>query len=149
MARYAVALTDAAVTTGFITAGKIERGASKRFKIYDFMLSADGTPADNVLTWQIRQATTAGTAGAAVVAQPLDAADGAAVTTADEDFTIEPTLTGTPVFELSLNQRASYRWVAAPGGEIVQADTASEGQAFLVKSPGYTGGVTLTAHFEE
>ncbi len=149
MGNYAVAFTDAAVTVGFLTAGNVVRGASKRAKIYDFVVSAEGPPADNVLQLRMRRSTTAGTL-TAVTPDALDPADGASVATAGEDATIEPTYTAdSELMEMSFNQRATYRWVAAPGGELVIPDTASNGIGFEVKSPAYTGPFSGTTHFSE
>ena len=148
MARYAVTAADT-VTSGFLTVGNVVRGASKRIKIYDFTVGCLGTPADNALAWLLQRSTTAGTL-TGVTPAPLDSADGASVATAGENATAEPTYTSAEeLLELSLNQRATYRWVAAPGGEFVVPNTASNGLGWQAKSAGYTGTAELSLHFEE
>lgn len=147
MPRYAAALEDAyaaALTTG----GHVSRGASRRAKVFDFMFGSDGTPADNVIDLVVRRHTTAPTS-TAVVADSLDPADPAAITTCGENVTAEPTFAGTGLMELPVNQRASYRWVAAPGGELVIPDTANAGIAFRHNGAVAAGNFNMTVHFEE
>jgi hypothetical protein len=54
---------------------------------------------------------------------------------------------------VGINQRASYRWVAAPGSEIVypavSSATAGAGLALRVRSGGYTGNTTGNWLFQE
>ena len=52
-------------------------------------------------------------------------------------YTIDPTTTA-EMLRVPLNHRASYRWVAAPGGELVWPATANNGIA------GVLGGTTAT-----
>ena len=132
------------------TALGIFRGAAKRFKLYDFTLGASGTPADNAILWIVQRYTALGTEGSGVVPAPLDIADGAAVTDSGQDYSIEPTYTAaTELWEQAINQRASYRWVAAPGGELVNPDTANNGIGFQPSHASYTGNVEVSAHFTE
>lgn len=147
MAKFAVDGTDACTASPGDTALHITRGASKRAFVYDFTLSASGTPADNALSWEVKRHSTAPTS-TSVTPAPLDPADPASVTTAGENATVEPTF-GTMLFQAALNQRATYRWVAAPRGELVIPDTANNGIAFVVYHGSYTGNVEVTAHFEE
>ena len=129
---------------------RLFRGASKRFKVYDFTLSAGGTPNDNAILWIFQRNTTLGTEGSNVPTPPLDPADGVAVTGAGQDYSAEPTYTaGEELWEQSINQRAAYRWVAAPGGEIVVPDTDPLGVGWRASHASYAGTVQVTAHFTE
>lgn len=149
MARYAVTCQDGAVTTGYLTAGNLVAGTTVRPRIYDFVVGQGGTPADNAMFWLLQRSTTAGTLTSVTPAK-LDSADPVAIATAGQDATIEPTYTAAnELLEIPLNQRASYRWVAAPGGEIVVPATASNGVGFQVKSAAYTGTADVSFHFEE
>jgi hypothetical protein len=57
---------------------------------------------------------------------------------------------GTNPLYVGVNQRASYRWVAAPGSEIVIAAVSSNGLAVRSKSAtGYTGTSTVTTLIQE
>jgi hypothetical protein len=57
------------------------------------------------------------------------------------------------VWYVGVNQRASYRWVAAPGSEIVwpanASAVASNGVSARVRSGAYTGTATMTLMFSE
>ncbi|OHB75584.1 MAG: hypothetical protein A2W31_00820 [Planctomycetes bacterium RBG_16_64_10] len=45
---------------------------------------------------------------------------------AGENHTVEPTYT-TELLRFSINQQATFRWVAAPDGELIAPATASNG----------------------
>lgn len=121
----------------------------RRAWIYDVMFGADGTPADNVVVYKIDRQTSTGTRSAAVLA-PLDFGDAAALITAGVNTTVEPIVTAaTQLVEIAVNQRASYRWIAAPGGELVVPATNVAGLGMRSKSPAYTGTVTATLHLWE
>ncbi len=126
-------------------------GSSKRFKVYDFTVTAGGTPNDNALLWIFQRTdTSVGTEGSNVPTAPLDLADGAAVTNAGQDYSAEPTpVAGAEIWEQSINQRAAYSWVAAPGGEIVVPDTTLLGLGWKASHASYAETVQVTAHFTE
>ena len=125
-----------------ITSTSSSATQARRGQIYDVMLGTDGTPADNAVVWDISRQTVAGTI-TAVTAVPLNPADAAYLGLAAANATIEGTITATSsVLNLGVNQRASYRWVAAPGGELVYPATTANGFALRAKSPAYTSTVT-------
>lgn len=157
MSRYALsngnAGTPQAMTTTYKTLLSLTAatGATtlRRAWIYDILFGTDGTPADNVMSWKADRQSTVGTATSAVPA-PLDAADAAALITANVNNTVEPTVTAaTQLLEVGVNQRASYRWVAAPGGELVVPAVNVTGIGFRAKSPAYTGTALATASWWE
>lgn len=152
MAKYAAELQDTSGTT--TTAGAIRCDATtvRRAKLYDIMMGSEATPADAALLWTATRSdgTTGGTA-TAVTPTRLDLADAAALTDALENFTAEPTTyDAIPLLSIALNQRASFRWVASPGGELVIPATANAliGFRHPVISTG-TPIVTVSVHFEE
>ena len=109
----------------------VERGSAKRFLVYEinsgFTLAS---PSDNLLSVRLHRFVTADGAGTARVPNPLDPADGPCVATGLTNHTTEPTTytTDEEVWgPLGQHMRATYRWVAAPGKEIVVPDTASVG----------------------
>lgn len=127
MANYAVDFQRTASTTASV--GNIVADATRprRLKWYDIMLGSEATPADAALLYTIQRCTTAGT-GTGVTPQPLDPADAATEADAAENHTIEPTYTaGGILLNVAVNQRATFRWVAAPGGELVSPATAANG----------------------
>jgi hypothetical protein len=121
----------------------------RRIKVYDVLIGTNGTPADNFLEWDISRITASSTS-TVLAAQPLDPADATALTVATVNSSTFGTITtGSNVFYVGINQRASYRWVAAPGGELVAPATSSAGFQLRTRSGGYTGTATGTLHFEE
>jgi hypothetical protein len=121
----------------------------RRIKIYDVLVGTNGTPADNYLEFDISRVTAAGT-GSALTPTILDPADGAALTSCLANLTVEPTVTAaSSVFYIGVNQRASYRWVAAPGSELVGPATSAAGFTLRAKSAAYTGTATGEVMFQE
>ena len=108
-----------------------------RFKLYDLILGSDSTPADVAINFQLATTTTAPTGGAAVTMNPLDQAD-AAMSTLGMQACTGGNAVGVVQATIPLNQRASFRWVAAPGSEIVAPATAGHGVTIL--TPTLNGG---------
>lgn len=99
----------------------------RRLRVYDMMFGSEATPADAAILWTIRRCSAAGTS-TAVTPQNLDPASATTEYDAGENHTVEPTFTaGAVLLNVPLNQRATFRWVAAPGGELVMPATASNG----------------------
>lgn len=121
----------------------------RRVWIYDIMVGTDGTPADNAVNWTVNRQTTASTGTAHTPAQQ-DNADAAPLIVGTVNYTIEPTVTDqTGLVQLGVNQRASYRWVAYPGGELIVPATTTNGIGVRAKSPAYTSTATACVHFWE
>lgn len=152
MANYAVnnglAGTLQAITSTYKTlmAVTAQTTSLRRIKVYDVMFGTLGTPADQTYEFDISRQTAAGTS-TAITPVALDPADAAAFTVGSANFTAEGTITATSsVFYLGINQRASYRWVAAPGSELVGPATNLAGLAIRTRS--VSGGTaTATAAF--
>jgi hypothetical protein len=146
MAGYAssnlIAGTQQAMTTTFKTLLRIGAASAvslQRGKIEEFLFGTDGTPADNAMTADVSRATAAGTESA-VTPNKLDPADGAFLGAVAANATAEPTITANSrAMGWGFNQRATLRWVAAPGQQLVYPATDANGFAFRLKSPGYTG----------
>ena len=127
----------------------IEGDATVRGKIYDAVVGQGGAPADNVIAWLVRRATTTGTS-TPVTAQPLDDAAPTALLAAGENHTVEPTMAaGSELLDFPLNQRATFRWVAAPNGEIWVSASATDAIIFTAISTAYALSAEATAHFLE
>ena len=147
-ARYAMPGLQTPNTTTFKTMLEMLGGTALRFRFYDFLMGASGSPADNALVYGLRRITASGT-GSTVVAEALDPADVTARVICEENATIEPTFAGLNLIEIPMNLRASYRWVAAPGSEVVVAAVANEGLAATSLSSAYTGQTECTCFWEE
>ena len=124
--------------------------AATRGRLYDVIVGTKGTPADNALEWLGRFFDTSAGTGTGVVPVPLDEGSApAAQVTAAEDHSVEPTAAGTPVLDFGLNQRATFRWVVAPDGELVIPAVTTEGVFFTAIAASYTGEADVTAQWWE
>jgi len=114
-----------------------------------FDIAADSAPADNLLDWDVSRTTTTGT-GSAATPSPTDSSRRAAGTVSTVNQTVEPSF-GVSLWAMPLNQRASFRWVAVPGGEFIIPATNNAGVAIRAKNVAatYTGLATATAEFTE
>jgi len=151
MAKYAITGAQAAVSGSYKTVLDVfaTSGSLRRGKVFDVLIGTNGTPADNYLQWDISRMTADGT-GSAVTPNPLDPADVAALATAKSNYTAEPTIAAnSSLFNVGVNQRASYRWVAAPGSELLFPAVAGNGLALRALSGGYTGSATGDFMYEE
>lgn len=120
-----------------------------RALLYDVTVGTNGTPADNAMEFDISRVTTLGT-GTAGTANPLDGTIRASGSVLTLNHTVEPTVTGaSSLLQFGMNQRASYRWVAAPNSEFVIPATNLAGLTLRAKSASYTSTVTGAALFEE
>ncbi|KKL73060.1 hypothetical protein LCGC14_2078700 [marine sediment metagenome] len=148
--RYAITGNEGAVSTSLQAALDLEGTAVVRPMVYDFMVGQDGTPpADNAILWTIERFTVTPT-DTAVVPVAMEPGDVAATAVAGEDGGTTGTITtATEFLELPINQRASYRWVAAPGGEIICPAIVANGVTARVSSPAYTGTAKASIHYSE
>lgn len=125
--------------------------ATIRPKIYDVYFSSSATPADNAALYAFQRCTTAGTPGSSLTPQALDNGDPASLASSGlATFSVGPTLTASAfLLQVAHNQRASVRWVAAPGGELVIPATASNGIAVVPTSVSSAFSDSVTIHYEE
>lgn len=151
---YAVSNTQAgtpqAITSSFKTITQVTAATATlcRGRLYDVAFGTLGTPADQTYTFDISRQTTLGT-GTTATASPLDLSYTASGSIGTVNMTAEPT-TGVSVFSLGINQRASYRWVAAPGGELVWPATNLAGLGVRATSAsGGTAIATALVHYSE
>lgn len=95
--------------------------------IYYIGIGVSGTPADNAIVWYMQRHTAAGS-GTAVTPQALDPGNPAALASALEDISTEPTYTSNAIlWRLALNQRASHSWWADAYGFLMSPATAANG----------------------
>jgi hypothetical protein len=120
-----------------------------QFAVNDIEFGTAGTPADNYIEYDVSRSTTVGTGTAAtpVAVDPGTRAAGTVVTCC---LTAEPTVTAnSQLLYIPVNQRASYRWVAVPGSELMGIVTNLYGLAIRARSAAYTGNVGVTAFWAE
>jgi len=138
----------------------------KRSRIYDILVGTNATPADNYLEWAIHRVTASttgvwlGAVSSVSSAYVLDSADAGfgslVVMNTSAGSSVAAGGIGTPKNELwyvGINQRASYRWVAAPGSEIVvpanSSGTGLNGCTLDARSAAYTNTATASIMVSE
>jgi hypothetical protein len=131
MAVYSEALARTASTTASL--GTLLGGASpRRAKIQEIIIGSEATAADNPFLYLLQRCVVGSAAGSAVTPSAIDPGDTVAANISVlQNLTIEPTYTsGAVMLRLPLNQRATFRWVAQPGSEIVTPATQNSGVGF-------------------
>lgn len=130
------------------TISQLTSTAAIRPAIYDVQIGF-ASPADNSIQWRMRRYTAVGTS-TAVTPRALDTGDPAAIATAGQNSSAEPTYTAnSELIDEELNQRASYRWVAAPGGELLLPATANNGIGLETLHASATPTCRVTIHYAE
>ena len=147
-------LNNVATTVKTMLQAAAQTSGLRRGFIYEWTVGASGVPnaTDCELVWTVIRQTTAGTGGVALTSNALDQADAAAATVCIGSCTAEPTGAETGIVDtLGANQRASYRWVVAPGGpgEIVIPATNLAGYGIRAKSSNYASTVNVGMKFRE
>lgn len=129
MARYSTRGSMALIAADSVLS--VIAATTVRPRIYDIVLSSSSTPNSYSADFSFQRFSADGTA-TAVTPQPLDFADPASLSTSKHTYTIEPTLTaGEILLQLSHNQQATVRWVAAPGSELIIPALAGDGIAIV------------------
>lgn len=125
--------------------------ATIRPRLYDILIGCAATPADQATKFSLLRCTAAGTAGSSFTPIALDPNDPAALATCGQGvFSVEPTYTANSnLLVLDVNQRATVRWVAAPGGELMAPATASNGIGLRSLSGTGTATHEGSFHWEE
>jgi hypothetical protein len=123
---------------------------TRRGKIYDFAMGSVAVPADQAVKIGIGRTTGIGTEGAGFVPVNIDPGGPAGEYDSGNAHSAEPTYTSNKeLFVFSLNQRATFRWVAAPGGELVMTATQNCGLGIKARSSTSTQAHELTVFHEE
>jgi hypothetical protein len=116
--------------------------------IYDMNSGSDSTPADASIEWNLQRTTTVGTS-TGVTPQALDSGDPAATATAGKAHSAEPTYTANAILHnVAQNQRATYRWVAAPESEI-QLPAAANGVGAIEETVSAAFNHNIMIHYAE
>lgn len=148
MAAYSVKLARTASTTASLGTIGADATRPRRGKWYDIMFGSEATPADNAFQYIVQRCTALGTS-TSVTPQPLDPADATTESDAGTNHTIEPTYTSNAILlTVGLNQRATFRWVASPGCELVFPATASNGLGIQTPTSSAVA-ISSTVHYVE
>lgn len=150
--QYSIPGNQATTTSSNKTATTLVSVAGLRPKLYEFSIGADGAPnaTDCSIVATLQLFTVAGTV-TSVTPQPLDIGYQAAKAAGGSNATVEPTYTANliPWGPMGFNQRATYRWVAAPNGIVTLVGTAANGVGMQVKSTNYGGQADCQFYHEE
>ena len=146
--RYSIAAQD--TNTAATTQVGMTSAATIRPKIYDLICGSDATPADNAAEYNLQRHTAAGTS-TAFTPVALDPADPTSLAAAGQNHSVEPTYTAAALLlEWAQNQRATFRWVAAPNSELVLPATAANGASVItVTVAGSAVNTNFQIYFEE
>ena len=123
------------------TAASLTVNASTAHRIWleEIFLANVGTPDDQLVIYYVGQVTAPGSATAVTPTLLSDAAGQAARSVFNSNHTVEPTYVNTiagvgvttpgdgDLLRVPLNTRASYRWIAAPGGRFIAPATTTDG----------------------
>lgn len=124
---------------------------TNRGRINDVVVGSVATPADQAADFLLNRSTAVGTEGSGLVPNNLDPAGPAG--SYDSGLGVfggEPTYTAAKqLLAFQLNQRATFRWVAAPGYELVMAATQNNGAGLQTVSSTSTQAYGATILFEE
>lgn len=126
----------------------VHASATVRPRIYELFLGSSGTPADYSATFILQRTNTSTGTKTAATPEALDSADPAAVATAGYNYTAEPTA-GNAMLRFAMNMRATPRWVAAPGSELVIPASANVGATLLCNAVSTQFTVEATVLFAE
>lgn len=126
------------------SAGALSTTQARRGQVYDISFGANDAPnaTDCSIQYTTLRTSTTGTS-TGVTPSPIDGAGQIMLGQGSVNHTIEPT-TGVHLLAITLNQRASQRWVAAPGSELVWPATTLNGVTTLAKSSNYASTVTVS-----
>src|SRR5882724_6539147 len=142
-----IAVGNSSATTASFGVGGYRRG-----KLYDILIGTAGTPADNYFEFDVALITL-GTTPAGILNTlvsslssnfALDPADTTFVAAIEINSTAEFGITAnTEKWYLGINQRASYRWVCAPGSEILYPAASSNPGPNGLALRGRSGGANV------
>lgn len=125
--------------------------ATVRPHLYDLIAGCVATPADAATNFQVVRTTAIGTEGSGFTPTKLDPGSPASLCDIGQGvFSAEPTKTAnSAILSFSMNQRATFRWVAAPGGELIAPATAGNGLAVESLSSTVATAHEATIHWNE
>ncbi len=122
-----------------------------RGRITEVVVGSVATPADQAADFLLNRTTAVGTEGSGLIPNNLDPGGPAGEMDSGLGvFSAEPTYTaGKQLLAFQLNQRATFRWVANPGFELVMTATQNNGAGLKTVSSSSTQAHGATIFFEE
>ncbi len=120
-----------------------------RGKINNIIVSSGASPDDQAANFEVKRTTGVGTEGSGVTPSPLDPDTVASSFDAGEVHSIEPTESSYILLAKSLNQRATFSWLANPGSELVMPAITNNGISVVRRSSTAVYVIDCTVIFEE
>lgn len=135
MSYYAGRINTAAATLTADVLLHIKGSATTRNGLCEFIISSDATPNEYMGEYQIVRTSTSGTTPVSgnttiVKLNTFSPAAGCTFDGCTGYSGADPTVTDV-LMDVSVHQKATFRWVAYPGREILSAFTAAGGNALL------------------
>ena len=101
---------------------------TNRGRVYDITIGCSATPADAATKFKFARTTAVGTEGTGLVPENLDPGGPAGNYDSGYGHSAEPTYTASAeLLVVSVNQRATFRFVAAPESEFILPATQNNG----------------------
>ena len=124
---------------------------TNRGRIADILVASAATPADQAADFLVNRTTGVGTEGSGLVPNNLDPGGPAGdIDSGLGVFGAEPTYTAAKqLLAFQLNQRATFRWVAAPGYELMMSATQNNGAGIKTVTSTSTQAHGASIFFEE
>ncbi len=120
-----------------------------RGKINNIIVSSGAAPDDQANNFEVKRTTGVGVEGAGVTPEPMDPDTVASSFDAGEGHGTEPTEDTPILLAFSLNQRATFSWLANPGSEIILPATTNNGASVVRRSGTAVYVLDCTVIFEE
>lgn len=145
--RYSIVHETAAGTN--LTILMVVGVTTTRAWIYDLIVGSDATPADVATQFDVIRGTVSGT-GTSITPRALDPGNPAALCSGEGGTFTSPTKTAnSAMLSFGLNQRATFRWVAVPDGELVVPATADNWIGLESIASGGTPNINGTISWQE
>lgn len=123
---------------------------TRRASLFDLVIGSDDTPADQAARFVLARTTAVGTEGSGYTPNNLDPGGPAGEMDIGVGHSAEPTYTANKeLLVFSLNQRATFRHVCAPGAEFRSAATQNNGLGLKTKASTSTQAHEATVLYEE
>jgi hypothetical protein len=125
--------------------------ASFRMHLYDYISGNVAAPADQAALFQLQRSASPASNSTVVAGQALDFSEVATSNNIVTSYITLPALTAAAfLLTVAQNQRATFRWVAAPDGELMIPATANSGLANMpITSTAAVASWAYTVHWWE
>lgn len=122
----------------------------RRIRVFEFVIGSDATPADAACKYAWQRTTVNFGTPSAVTPTALDPGDPASLALFSAPGGTAPTITASStIYQVAVNQRATYRFIAAPDSEFVIPATSANGLALLSLVTSATSNTVISVSWQE